>query len=71
MAELALTRREAASLQEMLAGSPKPEGVRPGTWFQLMRGTLDCLHMDELRAIAAAEPRVLAVLGIVGTDPRP
>lgn len=71
MAELSLNPADLRAITPLLRGCERPPGVRPGTWLHLT--TEPCpiqIDMAEVRALATLRPRVLRVLGIVGSpDP--
>lgn len=68
MAELILYEEDRRRLAEILKPHKVvPPGVRRGTWRRLRRyKDLESLELDELRALAQAEPRIISLLGLPG-----
>ncbi|MCH8877711.1 MAG: hypothetical protein IIA89_12950 [Chloroflexi bacterium] len=66
MAELFLHEEDRRRLAEILKPHKAvPPGVRQGTWRRLKRyRDLECLELDELRALVRVEPRIIFVLGL-------
>jgi len=65
MADLALNDLERQRLARFLAGAFRPARVRPGTWHNLMEGSLDVLEGEELKALSDAYPRVMVLLNLI------
>jgi hypothetical protein len=65
MADLYLDEQDRQRLARFLSQAFRPARVRPGTWSQLVQGTLESLEGEELRALADAYPRLLVVLKVI------
>lgn len=65
MAELVLSEVDRNLLADLMKDHRRPRGLKKGTWCRLITyRSVDVLEMQDLRALAFVEPRVLSVLGI-------